>query len=126
MKIKKFFGLFLIIILIIVFLFIVINHFYIRNTENISKIKLSISTRSTRSDPSEYIFIEKENIIKLLEILEELKTFQSEDDINELYTDIKFSLIYNNNVTIKKSYSIRPWRNLFEDILNSTEFKAQQ
>ncbi len=122
MKIKKGFYLFLIIVPIIIFLLIIINHFYINNTEHISKIKLSIYENSDRK---EYIFKDNENIKKLLEILEVLKTFQSEDNINEPYTDIIFSLIYNNNETIKKSYSIRPWRELFADIFNSTEFKKQ-
>lgn len=122
MKNKKCFYLILFIIPISIFLLIVANIFYVNNAENISEIKLSIIVSS---NIDEYIFKENENIIKLLEIVEDLKTFQSEDDINMPYADIVFNIKYNNNKIIKRSYKIRPYRELFEDIFNSIEAKNQ-
>lgn len=121
MKNKEFFIILGIIIFGIFISYIIKTY----NTSNITEINLNLITGSNQGETQKYIFKEQENIIELLEIEKKLRSFKSEDDINCPYTSIEINIVYTAGKKIQKTYKIKPYEKLFENLLNSMEARKQ-
>ena len=110
-------------IIIIIIIYVLIN-IIINNNENgnIVEIKINLDEISNKV----YTFKDEENIKIALDIANYLETYNSFNSKFGVYQDVEYKIVYENGKTISKIYKqIYPIQGIFEELINSDEYKRQ-